>query len=270
MKKISFSQIENQAAQKWQDYTQHILRRSSHQKKQHLQEFWANYEQLLAQARRQQQKQVKAVTQVTPLTKTTAVATTSEYAYLPWVKLMVPYWDELPLTVSYEQAQNPSIKYSLLLGLSSVLIIVFGLIALITLIMLLTIGIHWQLVTMELVSGLVLMGLLNAKLPEIPTDEHVLQFQADFLLYEKRTIYTRQSKSVTCAVVKIPYDTIGSIVGDFDRMKIRPFSDKKWLDQRNKRFRRLTFDESVTAFNQISSFMRDVIKTNYSNRTTIP
>lgn len=260
-------QIEEQATQKWQYYSQGILRNYSNKRKQLSHDFWTDYEQLLAQARQQQKQQVKTVAQATPTTQTTAVATTSEYAYLPWVKLMVPHWDELPLTVSQLQDQQPrGILHQFLEGIMMVLLIVLGLIALLTLILLLTLGIHWKLVAAELGTWLIAWGLLNIPLPDVPMNEHIFQFQADFLLYEKRTIYTRQSKSVTRAVVKIPYDTIGSVVGDFDKMKIRPFSDKKWLDQRKKRFRRLIFDESVTAYNQINSFIRDVIKTNYNDR----
>lgn len=264
MKEKNEQVIEDQAEQRWEAYSQEVFGRSSHQKKQHLQEFWASYDQLLAQARQQQQKQVKAVTQAMPHTQTTIVATTSEYAYLPWVKLMVPYWGELPLTVSYEQAQKPSIKYSLLLGLSSILIIVFGLIALITLIMLLTIGIHWQLLAVELVSGLVLVGLFNVKLPEVPTDKHIFQFQADFLLYEKRTVYTRKNKPHKSSFTKILYDSIGYIYTEERGVSIHPASKDKWVDDGHKTCRSLMFDKNLVAFNQISSFIRDVINANYN------
>jgi hypothetical protein len=259
-------QIEEQATQKWQYYSQGILRNYSNKRKQLLHDFWTDYEQLLAQARRQQQKQVKTGAQATPTTQTSAVATTSEYAYLPWVKLMVPHWDELPLTVSYRWWQQPSIIHQIVSGIGTILFITLGLIALLTLILLLTLGIHWQLVTVELGAWVIAIVLLFIPLPEIPADEHVFQFQADFLLYEKRTIYTEGTKPDKTSFVKIPYDTIGNIASDIEGVKVRPFSDKKWVDQHNKRFRRLVFDPGILASNQIRSFIRDVIKTNYNDR----
>jgi hypothetical protein len=128
--------------------------------------------------------------------------------------------------------------------------------------MLLTIGIHWQLLAVELVSGLVLVGLFNVKLPEVPTDKHIFQFQADFLLYEKRTVYTRKNKPNKSSFTKILYDSIGYIYTEERGVSIHPASKDKWVDDGHKTCRSLMFDKNLVAFNQISSFIRDVINAN--------
>lgn len=282
MKKGFYEPLEEKANQKWQSYSQYILRDYSAKKKQLSQDFWTDYEQLLAQARRQQQKQVKAVIEATPLAKTTAVATTSEYAYLPWVKLMVPYWDELPLTVSHQAEVNDGKENLLhtalfvLLTILALIVVVAAVIgALVGVILLFTVGIRWQLVVLELVSLLPLVLLykfISSDSPNTftPVGYRIFQFQADFLLYEQRTVYPRKNKPHKSLFTKIPYDTIGYIYTEERGVSIHPVSKEKWIDDRNKTCRRLMIDKDLVAYNQISSFMRDVIKTNYSNRANTP
>jgi hypothetical protein len=245
-------------------------------------EFWANYEQLLAQAR-QQQKQVKAITRTVPSTQTTAVvATTSQYAYLPWVKLMVPYWDELPLTVSHQvkaQDEKGNLLHAAIFVLLTVLALFVILAAIIGALvgvgLLLTVGIRWQSVGLEVISLLPLWLLYkflssDASNTFIPVVHRVFQFQADFLLYEKRTVYSRKNKPHKSTFTKIPYDTIGYIYTEERGISIHPVSTAKWVDDRNKTCRRLMITKELVAYHQIASFIRDVIQANYNNRVNTP
>lgn len=257
------NQIEEKAAKLWQTNV-------------NTDEFWASYTQLLQEAQRKRNTPTAFVLAETQPPK--LVGTTADHAHLPWVKLMVPHWDEFPLKVGYQQLGDLNKAESLVFCLSPIFVIAF-IIAVLTAFIKFSesfetmsmFGRFVSLIALVGVTLLILLGLFNKKTKsqdsEPPIEHLIYEFQADFILYEKRIVYSDLNKPDKKIFVKIPYGSIGYISHENYGVTIRPFTREEWTDQYNKNFAYFWFSED---HHQIISFLKDVIKANYSNRANTP
>ncbi|EAY31379.1 hypothetical protein [Microscilla marina] len=268
MENIHQNQLEHQAAQKWQEYAQGVAKLHSTQKKHSVQVFWASYEQLLAKAHQRQlkQQQIQATPPVAVVqTQQTAVITTAEHAYLPWVKLMVPYWDKLPLKLQYSEQmvtplqaeQEGCVNVTKWLGLF-----------LISLAAVITFFFAYYLVSIVCVA--ILITIFSVKDPGttrrvVPTLYHSYEFSPDYITYEKKAVYQNSQLKPRVRQLQIPYKTIGYIYTEEQGVRIQPKSGTKWVDSDRKSHSHLMIDQRIVAFNQVASFIRDVINANYAN-----
>ncbi|WP_299454068.1 hypothetical protein [uncultured Microscilla sp.] len=274
MENVHQNQLEHQAAQKWREYAQGVTQLHSTRKKQRLKVFWADYEQLLAKARqgqlRQQQVQATApVAVAVAQTQQTATIVTAEHAYLPWVKLMVPYWDKLPLKLQYHEemvtpgqvAPEGCADMVKLLGLF-----------LISLTAVLTFFFAYYLVSIICVAILITIFSVkdSADRRAVPILYYSYEFSPDYITYEKKAVYQNSQLKPRVRQLQIPYKTIGYIYTEEQGVRIQPKSGTKWVDSDRKSHSHLMIDQRIVAFNQVASFIRDVINANYANRMKQP
>lgn len=247
-------QIEEKAARLWQTDI-------------NTDDFWANYTQLLQEAKAQRKRNdlITTAPVLAEIQPPTLVGTTADNAHLPWVKLMVPHWDELPLKIPHHslQVHNPNAEFGE--RLSKLFASMFlGVI---------TLTQWYQEAFLPALGSSLLLGgtwLVKLKNPWAQPTTYSFEFLVDEMIYEKKVEGKRKNQPPRITRIHIPYDSIAYIYTEPQGVSIHVKEGSKWLDNRNKSHSSLIIRKRVVAFDQMTAFIRDVINTNYANRLNKP
>lgn len=211
-------------------------------------QFWVKYEALIEDAKTQELK-----TQVATVNSLPNKIDINEYLHLPWVRLMLPYWNELPLVVRY-QTDNETAS---ILGVQIVLTLFLALVG--------TGAAFYSLIiiTMMAIFAIMFIWMLSIDTGGAkPVTHHIFEFEPHYIAYEKKTLYNGHTPRAVNLHIQVPYESINQVTLGEHGLTILgdPFSP--WLDNYNGPYSELTINRDQVHFTKVSEFLQEVVRTN--------
>lgn len=245
MKDIISTNLENEEKNLWQAYLV-----TNPNEKRFMQDFWANYEKLIARAREKQQliKEPAPVAEMYDL----SMATMN-----PWEALATQHWDAVPMSIHYKKevynGARTMIKTIIVCGLGVLTFV--------------ALTITYSAILAFIGMASIFLLVYSSKSHEV---DYTFTFQADHLhcIKKKKMLYAMKRPPVID--LQIPYDTIKTAVIVDKGIAVIGSNPNKWRDTLGTKHHKIMIPGDVKYYSRLYAFLQDIIQVNQQYRILNP